>query len=247
MKLFNNILASVLVASSAFAADKALSVTQTATPQNAGFADFKTSIDAGYTSAYVVNGTARTKNRPFAGLAVSADYGVVDVYVGGTVVPGSTSLDESHWYAGVGKSYVVNTNFTLRGDLQVFRHQSAIVGGVNSTEGVFKLALQNKYVTPYIKGVYDFNLDQYGYIVGGERATDVFGLFVATPSVEYGQLTDYDFVAVKLRVSRQIIKHLEAFGEVGWYDNDFSVSKYNFAVKEFSGDVVASGGLRWVF
>jgi len=247
MKLFNNILASVLVASSVFAADKTLNVSQSSSSQTAGFGDFKTSIEAGYTSAYIVNGTARTKDRPFAGLAVQADYKIVDVSVGGTAVPGSTSLDESHWYAGVGKSVVLNTNFTLRADLQVFRHQSSIVDGVNSTEGVFKVGLQNKYLTPYIKGVYDFNLDQYGYIVGAERATDVFGLFTLTPSVEYGQLTDYEFLAVKLHASRQLLKHLEVFAEVGWYDNDFSVAKYNFAVKEFSGDVVGSGGLRWIF
>lgn len=205
------------------------------------------SVNAGYTTHYIVNGLSKTEGEAFAGLNVGTTYFGVDTYLGGVVLPAINGLDESHWNLGVGKTFEVAETVGLRADLSVWRHQSAIIGGRNSIELTPKIALQNKIVTPYIKGSYDFNIDQAGYIVGLERATDVFGWFTITPSVEYGKFTDYKTVAAKVSVTRTFFNHLQPFAEVGWYDNDFDPTKYNIATREFSGDVVAVGGLRWTF
>lgn len=205
------------------------------------------SVNAGYTTHYIVNGLSKTDGEPFAGLNVGTTYFGVDTYLGGVVLPAINGLDESHWNFGVGKKFEVTETVGLRFDLSVWRHQSAIIGGRNSIELTPKIALHNNIVTPYMRGSYDFNIEQAGYIVGLERATDVFGWVTVTPTVEYGKFTDYDTVAVKLAVSRTFFGHLEPFAEVGWYDNDFSPTKYNIATREFSGDVIAFGGLRWKF
>jgi len=205
------------------------------------------SINAGYNNHYIVNGLAKTEGQTFAGFNIGSTYFGVDAYVGGVVLPDSNSIDESHWNVGVGKSLKITEKFSLRGDLQVLRHQSSIVGGRNSTEIAPKIALVNPYVTPYIRGSRDFNLNQSGYIVGLERSTDVFGWVTVTPSVEYGKFTDYEVVAAKVGVSRTFFNHLTPYAEVGWYDNNFSAAKYKFATQEFSGDIVATAGVRWNF
>jgi len=40
---------------------------------------------------------------------------------------------------------------------------------------------------------------------------------------------------------------LTPFASAGWYDNNFNATKYNWATRELSGDVVYSGGLRLTF
>lgn len=234
VKVLTTTAASVLVSSAVFAAS--LEPDQ-----------LNASVEAGYTSNYIINGLSRTKDRAFAGFNIGAKYEIADVYVGGTLIPTSQTLDESHWVAGLGKSFGLSSNFVARVDAQVWRHQTSMLNAPDSTEGVVKLSLENKFVTPYVKGVYDFNLDQYGYIVGAERRTDVFGLFTLTPSVEWGQLTDYDVLAAKVSASRMFFKHFEPFVEAGWYDNRFKVANYNFATREFNGDFVVAGGIRWKF
>jgi hypothetical protein len=233
VKVLKTIIVSILASSAVFAAG--------------ADADLNASVEAGYTSNYIINGTSRTKDRAFAGFNIGAKYEIADVYLGGVVIPASETLDESHWVAGVGKGFSLSSNVTLRAEAQVWRHQSSIPNGVDSTEGVVKFALQNKILTPYVKGLYDFNLDQYGYIVGVERKTDVLGWFNVTPSVEWGQFTDYDVLSAKVTASKVIFNHLEPFVEAGWYDNRFQVKNYNFATREFNGDFVVAGGLRWNF
>jgi len=233
MKLFKSILVSVLTSVAVFAAKADSNVTA--------------SIEGGYATHYIVNGLAKTKGDPFFGAKIGASYSLVDVYAAGVVVPNASTFDESHWTLGVGKSLKLSELFGVRVDAYGQRHQSSIQGGLNSTETDVKLAITNKFITPFVRGSYDFDLDQYGYFVGGERPTSVFGLFTATPIVEYGKLTDYATLSVRLKVSRVLFGHVEPFVEVGWYDNDFSVSKYNFAVKEFKGDIEAQAGVRWNF
>ena len=205
------------------------------------------SINAGYNNHYIVNGLAKTDGAAFAGFDIGKTYYGVDAYVGGVVLPDSNGLDESHWKVGAAKNVSVTEKVALRFDLQALRHQSSIVGGRNSIEIAPKVSLINPIVTPYIRGSHDFSLDQSGYAVGLERPTDVFGWFTLTPAVEYGKYTDYEVVAAKIGISRTFFNHLQPYAEVGWYDNDFSLTKYKIASSEFSGDIVATAGVRWTF
>jgi hypothetical protein len=149
--------------------------------------------------------------------------------------------------AGLGRGFKLIEGLTLRADAQAFRHQTAIPNAPNSTEVAAIVALENVVVTPYLKGSYDLNLEQSGYIVGLKRPTDAFGWFTITPVLEYGKFSDYETVSAKVGVSRVFFNHLEPFAEVGYYDNNFSVKNYNFAVKELNGTVMAMGGIRWNF
>jgi len=233
MKLFKSILLSVLTSVAVFAAQSDSNVTA--------------SVEGGYATHYIVNGLAKTKGDPFFGAKIGASYSLADVYAAGTVIPNGATFDESHWLMGVGKTLKLSDMFGVRVDAYGQRHQSSIQGGINSTETDVGLAITNKFITPYIRGSYDLDINQRGYFIGGERPTSVFGLFTATPTVEYGKLTDYTTLSVRLKVSRVLFGHVEPFVEVGWYDNTFSVSKYNFAVKQFKGDIEAQAGIRWNF
>lgn len=209
--------------------------------------NLKASTEAGYTTHYIVNGVARTDAQAFAGVRLGATYHTIDTYLGGTIIPTSNGLDESHWMAGLGRGFKLIEGLTLRADAQAFRHQTAIPNAPNSTEVAAIIALENIVVTPYLKGSYDLNLEQSGYVVGLKRPTDAFGWFTITPVVEYGKFSDYETISAKIGVSRVFFNHLEPFAEVGYYDNNFSVSNYNFAVKELNGAVMAMGGIRWNF
>ena len=50
-----------------------------------------------------------------------------------------------------------------------------------------------------------------------------------------------------IRNKIDVVNHLQPYAEVGYYDNNFQASKYNFASQEFSGDVVVLAGVRWNF
>jgi hypothetical protein len=205
------------------------------------------SVEAGYTSHYLVNGLAKTGGEVFAGLDIGTTYKTVDVYLGATVLPTVNGFEESHWSLGAGHTFSLFSNVGLRFDVEGIRHFSSLVGGKNSTEVAPKLALQNPIATPYIRGSYDFDTEQQGYAVGLTRPTSVFGWFTLTPTVEYGKYTDYEALAAKVAVSRVFFGHLEPFAEVGWYDNNFSASKYTISSTQLSGDVIAMGGIRWKF
>jgi len=215
-----------------------------------GESKLKASVNAGYTSNYIVNGLAKTGSQAFAGVDISTEYHGVNTYVGATVLDAGTGLDELHANVGVGKSVNLFETFSLKADAQIFQHQVAV--GANSTEGRLTLALDNKYITPYVVGTYDLDVanrgySQRGYIVGLKRQFDVFSLFTLTPSVEYGQMTDYETASVKINASKVLWDNLEVFGQVGWFDNNFDVVNYNFATEQFVGDVAASAGVRWNF
>ena len=233
MKSIKLFIGSILASVAVFAADTESTI--------------KASINAGYNNHYIVNGLAKTGGQAFAGFNIGSTYFGIDGYVGGVVLPDANSIDESHWNVGVGKAFKITDKFSLRADLQGLRHQSSIVGGRNSVEIAPKIALVNPYLTPYIRGSHDFDLGQSGYVVGVERPTDVFGWFTLTPSVEYGKFTDYEVAAAKVGISRTFFNHLQPYAEVGWYDNNFSAAKYKFATQEFSGDIVATAGVRWNF
>jgi len=96
--------------------------------------NLKASTEAGYTTHYMVNGLARTDAQAFAGVNIGATYYTIDTYLGGTVIPTSNGLDESHWMAGLGRGFKLIDGLNLRVDTQAFRHQTAIPGAPNSTE-----------------------------------------------------------------------------------------------------------------
>jgi len=90
--------------------------------------------------------------------------------------------------------------------------------------------------------------------VGVERAQKLPLGFVITPAVEYGRVfgttSDYTAVNAKATLSRPFecsFGVVTPFASVGWYDNNFDVSKYNWATREFSGDLVYTGGLKFTF
>jgi len=215
-----------------------------------GESKLKASVNAGYTSNYIVNGLAKTGSQTFAGVDISTKYYGIDTYVGAVTLNAGQGLGELHGNVGIGKSLNIFDGFSLRGDAQIFQHQ--VAQGASSTEGRLSLSLDNKYVTPYVVGTYDLDIAgagylQKGYIVGIKKSFDIDGFFTITPSIEYGKMTDYDVLGAKLDVSRTFWEKLEIFGTVGWFDNNFDVTNYNFAVEEFTGDIAASAGVRWHF
>jgi hypothetical protein len=215
-----------------------------------GESKLKASVNAGYTSNYIVNGLAKTGSQAFAGVDISTKYYGIDTYVGAVTLNAGQGLGELHGNVGIGKSLNIFDGFSLRGDAQIFQHQ--VAQGASSTEGRLSLSLDNKYVTPYVVGTYDLDIAgagylQKGYIVGIKKSFDIDGFFTITPSIEYGKMTDYDVLGAKLDVSRTFWEKLEIFGTVGWFDNNFDVTNYNFAVEEFTGDIAASAGVRWHF
>lgn len=207
----------------------------------------KASVEAGYTSSYTVNGLSKTGSEAFAGFDIGSTYYGVDAYLGGTALTSGSGLGDVHLKVGLGKDFGISflDKFSARVDALAFQHQTA--ASANSTEARLKLAINNPYVTPYVSGIYDVTLHQSGYILGLQKTVSIFGWFDLTPAVEYGKLSDYDTTAIKLGVSRTLFNHVQLFGEFAWVDNNFDPSKYNFANKEFNGDLVGTAGVRWKF
>ena len=212
------------------------------------------SVEAGYNNQYIVNGVARSEGSAFVGVGAVKSLKYADVYLGGTLLANG-DLDQSHWTLGAGKEVDVWKDvFSARADATVTRHQAGSFGIPNSTEFGAKLALPNKWVTPYVRGAFDIDLDQKGVFVGAERAQKLPFGFVITPAVEYGKVfgdaSDYTAVNAKATLTRPFefsFGVLTPFASVGWYDNNFNTANYNWATREFSGDVVYSGGLRLTF
>ncbi len=212
------------------------------------------SAEAGYNSQYIVNGVARSEGTAFVGIGAVKSLKYADVYVGGTLLANGDQ-DQSHWTLGTGKEISVWKDvFSARADVTATRHQAGNFGIPNSTEFGVKLALPNKLVTPYVRGSFDIDLDQKGVFVGAERAQKLPLGFVITPAVEYGKvygnLSEYTAFNAKGTLTRPFefsFGTLTPFASVGWYDNTFSTAKFNWATREFNGDVVYSAGLRLTF
>lgn len=207
------------------------------------------SVDAGYNNHYIVNGVSRADDTPALTVGAIKSFAVGDVYLGGTLLPNS-GLDQSHWVFGVGKSFELNNNFSLRLTGDITRHQSGIAGIPNSTEFGTKIALDNQYVTPYIRGAFDIDLHQNGVFVGAYRTQRLFYGLTVTPAVEYGYVNNYEAFQVKSTLARPFTTHIGVvtpYAEVGWFDNDFKTKDYNFATREFDGTFVYSAGLKLAF
>lgn len=206
-------------------------------------------VDAGYNNYYLVNGVVRAEDTPHVAAGVVKSFKYVDAYASATLLP-NDGLDQSHWTLGLGKGLSVTKDLTARIDGTVTRHQSGVTGVENSTEFGAKLTLQNSVITPYVRGAFDIDLDQQGVFVGLSRTQNLFYGVTITPAAEYGYVNDYKSLSFKGTVARPFTfawGTLTPFAEVGWFDNDFNASKYNWANREFSGTVVYSGGLKLTF
>jgi len=206
-------------------------------------------VEAGYNNHYIVNGVSRADGTPFIGVNAIKSLKYADVYAGGTLLPNEGS-DQSHWTLGAGKSFGLSEKFSLRATADVTRHQSGIAGIPNSTEFGAKVALNNPYVTPYVRGAFDIDLDQQGVFVGLSRTQNLFYGFTVTPAVEYGYVAEYTAVNAKATLARPFtfsFGNVTPYAEVGWFDNNFDGTKYNWATREFSGTVVYAAGLKLTF
>lgn len=203
----------------------------------------------GYNNNYTVNGVVRAKPAPFFTFDASKSLKYADLYIGGILLP-NNNLDQSHWTAGAGNKFNLFGDFDLRTDATVTRHQSGNAGVPNSTEVGLRVALQNPYVTPYVRGSYDYNLDQTGVAAGFYREQALPYGFKITPLAEYGRYTDYETLTFKASLTRPfetVVGTVTPFAEVSWLDNDFRVGKYNFALKEASGTVLYAAGISLKF
>lgn len=207
-------------------------------------------VEAGYNNYYAVNGVAYATDVPYAGIGAVKSLKYADVYVGGLLLADGNQ-DQSHWTVGLGKSVSLWKDFAARVDGNVIRHQTVSSGIPNSTEFGVKLAVQNPYVTPYVRGAFNIELNQNAYFVGAERAQKLpFGL-VLTPAVEWGTSTSYQAINAKGTLTRPITfawGTVTPFAEVGWFNNGvFDVAEKVYAVSRFDNTVVYNAGLRLSF
>ena len=208
------------------------------------------SLEGGYNNAYVVNGVAYAQDVPYASIGALKSLKYADVYVGGTLLADGQQ-DQSHWLVGAGKNLYTWKQFTARLDGNVIRHQTAGSGLANSTETGVKLALQNPWVTPYVRGAFNFELHQNAYFFGAERAQKLPYGFVLTPAVEWGKSTDYESFNAKASLTRPVSfgwGSVTPFAEVGWYNNGvYDAAARAFAVARFDNDVVYTAGIKVTF
>jgi hypothetical protein len=204
-------------------------------------------VDAGYNNYYLVNGVVRSEDTPHVGAGVVKSFKYVDAYASAVLLP-NDGLDESHWTVGLGKGVAVTKDVTARLDGTVTRHQSTTLE--NSTEFGVKLTLQNQWLTPYVRGAFDIDLDQNGVYVGVERVQKLPLGFAVTPAFEYGNSTDYQTICLKGTLTRPVataIGVVTPYVEVGIYDNEFDSGATGFATRELENDVVYSAGFRLSF
>lgn len=202
-------------------------------------------LDAGYNNQYIVNGVSRAEATPYVGFAAVKSLQYADVYVSGLLLPNGVS-DQSHWTVGTGKGLKTFEWLTLRLDATATRHQAGGFGIKNSTEFGVKLEAQNKWLTPYVRGAYDIDLEQAGVGVGLYRTFSLPLGLKATPSAEFVKFEKYDAVTAKLNISRPF-GNFVPYAEVGVIDNNFSVAKYRFATEELSAAVLYSAGIKYTF
>lgn len=207
-------------------------------------------VEGGYTTAYVVNGVTYATDTPYAGIGAVKSLKYADVYVSGLLLANG-SQDQSHWLLGLGRNLPVSTNISFRADATVLRHQTVSSGIGNSTEAGAKLAIANPWITPYVRGAFNFELNQNGYFVGAERAQKLFLGLVLTPAVEWGKMTDYEALNAKATLTRPFAYKwgtVTPYAEVAWYDNgNWQTTTKAFALKQFENDLVYCAGLRLTF
>jgi len=215
------------------------------------FADSSTnitaSIDASYNTSYLVNNVSQAQDAVASSISIGTTYLGVDFSARGLLLAKTDEGEGSRWGIGVGKSFGLLKDVSLRVDGSVDRAQTGQASISDYTEAGLKVALNNEFFIPYIKGAYQVEIDQYGYTVGIEKPFELFKFITINPAVEYTRMTDYEAYAAKLTVSKTVWRNLSVFAQGAYIDNNFFTTTPNFAVKELNGSVVGSGGVRWTF
>jgi hypothetical protein len=214
------------------------------------------SLEAGYIDTLHVNGVPRVTETPYIAAKFSkpnvlfADTAFsLDVSGGALLAGPNEDISESHWNLGVGKT-VGFDHFGLRVGGEIWRHQSGTPRIPDSTEIALKVSLVNPIVSPYVKLINDFDLDQKGYAVGAETSwtLPVVG-WDLTPDVSWYSLDDYESfrAAATVSYSGELLWGLSPFVTFAWVDNDFDVANFNFASYKAESEHSWLAGVRYNF
>ena len=214
----------------------------------------RASLSAGYESALIVNGLSVARSSAFSTVAAGVTYHGVDFDVGGTFLPVNGGLDQSHWFAGVGTSVPLGKSVSVHLDADVLRHNTTLINYANSTELSPSLALENKFLTPYVRYSYNVDSGSKGFFVGLRHEFNTFFDVKVTPALEYGRFTSYEVFQAKLGVTRKFGAHLTAFAEGTYLDNSFdsnltfsALKRLDLTQNKVNGEFLGSAGLRWNF
>ena len=213
-------------------------------------------LEAGYIDTLYVNGVPRVTETPYIAARFSkpnvlfADTALsLDVSGGALLAGPNEDVSESHWNLAVGKT-IGPENFGLRISGEIWRHQSGTVKVPDSTEIAAKVSLVNPIVSPYIKLINDFDLDQKGYAVGAETSwtLPVEG-WDLTPDVSWYSLDDYESfrAAATVSYSGELLWGFSPFVTLTWVDNDFDVANFNFASYKADTEYSWLTGVRYSF
>ena len=208
------------------------------------------SLEAGYVDTLYINGVPRVSEAPFVGATFSKPNALplgLDLTGGALLTVPNEDNSESHWNLGVGRTLGFDS-FGLRVGAELWRHQSGVSNVSDSTEIAAKVGLVNPVLSPYVKLVNDFELDQKGYALGVESSWALWGLGLA-PSLSWNQFDDYDAIVASATVSYEtdLLGGLTPFGTVNWVDNDFDTENFDFASYEADGEWSWLVGLRYSF
>jgi len=232
MKKFFNILTLIITLNlAAFAEDKGVTA----------------SIEGGYSTEYLVYGVTYASDAPFAGFNIGAEYLGIDFGVNGKVLPSSAGLNQSVWGIGLSKAFKLNETFSVRATGNVNRYLTGSSIVADTTFADVGLALENKYFTPYVKGAYGVEVNQYGVIGGVYRIFNLFNIVNFTPTFEYGYFNDYRYYLGKVGISKTFFNHLEIFAEGAYVNNLIGVPNLTFATKALTDQLIGTGGIRWHF
>ena len=207
-------------------------------------------LEAGYVDTLYINGVPRVSEAPFVGGTFVKPNALplgLDLTGGALLAMPEEDNSESHWNLGVGKTLGFE-NFGLRVGAELWRHQSGVSNIPDSTEVAAKVGLVNPVLSPYVKLVNDFELEQKGYAIGVETDWSLWGLGVS-PSLSWNQFDDYESIVASatLTYETDFLGGLTPFGTVNWVDNDFDANNFNFASYEANGEWSWLAGLRYKF
>jgi hypothetical protein len=214
------------------------------------------SLEAGYIDTLHVNGVPRVTETPYIAAtfaapdALFADTAFSLDLSGGALLAGpNDDVSESHWNLAVGKT-VGFKSLGLRVSGEIWRHQSGTPSVPDSTEIAAKVSLVNPIVSPYVKLINDFDLDQKGYAEGAETSwtLPVVG-WELTPDVSWYSLDDYESFRAAATVSYpgELLWGLSPFVTFSWVDNDFDVANFDFASYEAESEHSWLAGVKYSF
>lgn len=207
----------------------------------------KASIEGGYSTEYLVYGVTYASDAPFAGFAIQAEYFGIEFGVDGVATPSSNGLNQSAWGVGLGKNFKVSQNISAHFTGEVRRYLTGTSPVPDTTFSEVGLAIENSLVTPYVKGAYGVEVDQYGVVAGLYKKFSLLSFLDVTPAFEYGYFNDYKYYLGKVGISKTFFNHLEVFAEGAYVNNLIGVPNLTFATKALTDQLIGTGGVRWHF